>query len=199
MARGDELLAASVVSGLDEDDAFDLVVRLRAGERSALAEAYDRHHAPVRAFANKLVGDPTAAEDLVHDTFLALPSAIRRFEGRSSLRTFLIAIAVRLCHKHVRAATRQHGARDRVTRRDVTEDVPLPSAARAQAELAAALARALDTLPIDQRVAFTLCTLDERTSREAAEILGVNEVTVRTRMARAREKLRAHLASEGLP
>ncbi len=199
MARGDELLAPTVAADREDDDVLDLLVRLRAGERSALAEAYDRHHAALRAFANKLVGDPSAAEDLVHDTFLALPTAIRRFEGRSSLRTFLVAIAVRLCHKHVRAATRLRGARERVARRDVREDVPLPSAGRARAELAEALARALDTLPIDQRLAFTLCVLDERTSREAAEILGVNEVTVRTRMSRARESLRAHLASEGIP
>lgn len=198
-SRPDELLAAPLADDREDDDVLDLVVRLRAGERSALAEAYDRHHAALRAFASKLVGDPTAAEDLVHDTFLALPGAIRRFEGRSSLRTFLVAIAVRLCHKHIRAATRLRGARERVSRRDILEEVPLPSTSRAQAELAAALARALDTLPIDQRVAFTLCVLDERTSREAAEILGVNEVTVRTRMTRARERLRAHLASEGLP
>ena len=48
---------------------------------------------------------------------------------------------------------------------------------------------ALDSLAVDQRVAFTLCVLDERTSREAAAILGVNEITVRTRITRAREKL----------
>ncbi|MFN7144565.1 MAG: RNA polymerase sigma factor, partial [Myxococcota bacterium] len=88
---------------------------------------------------------------------------------------------------------------ERVARREVAGEPPLPSRARADAELAGALARALDALPLDQRLAFTLCVLDERTSREAAEILGVNEVTVRTRMSRAREKLRVLLAAEGIP
>lgn len=198
MAPRDETLAA-LATEVADDDVLDLVVRLRAGERSAMAEVYDRHHAALRAFATRLVGDGSVAEDLVHDTFLALPGAIRRFEGRSSLRTFLVAIAVRLCHKHVRAATRLRSARERVARREVHGEPALPSSARSDADLAGALARALDALPLDQRLAFTLCVLDERTSREAAEILGVNEVTVRTRMTRAREKLRVLLAAEGIP
>ncbi|MES2644130.1 MAG: RNA polymerase sigma factor [Myxococcota bacterium] len=196
---GDELEAAGVSDDEGLDDVLDLVVRLRVGERSALAEAYDRHHETVRGFARKLLGDADAAEDLVHDAFLALPGAVARFEGRSSLRTFLLGIAVRLCHKHIRAATRLRSARDRIARREVAAEVPLPSAAGQRAELADALARALDTLAVDQRVAFTLCVLDERTSREAAAILGVNEVTVRTRLTRAREKLRAHLTARGMP
>jgi RNA polymerase sigma-70 factor (ECF subfamily) len=178
------------------DDELDLVERLRAGERSALAEAYDRHHDAVRGFARRLIADASAAEDLVHDTFLALPNAIRRFEGRSSLRTFLVGIAVRVCHKHVRAATRLRSAHERARRLEVSDESPLPSAERQRAELADTLARALDALPLDQRLAFTLCVLDERTSREAAEILGVSEITVRTRMSRARERLRALLAAE---
>jgi RNA polymerase sigma-70 factor (ECF subfamily) len=196
---GDELEAAGVSDDEGLDDVLDLVVRLRVGERSALAEAYDRHHETVRGFARKLLGDADAAEDLVHDAFLALPGAVGRFEGRSSLRTFLLGIAVRLCHKHIRAATRLRSARDRIARREVAAEVPLPSAAGQRAELADALSRALDTLAVDQRVAFTLCVLDERTSREAAVILGVNEVTVRTRLTRAREKLRAHLTAQGMP
>ncbi|MFN7146342.1 MAG: RNA polymerase sigma factor, partial [Myxococcota bacterium] len=81
MAPRDETLTAHLASEPEDDDVLDLVVRLRSGERSAMAEAYDRHHEALRAFATRLVGDATVAEDLVHDTFLALPGAIRRFEG----------------------------------------------------------------------------------------------------------------------
>jgi RNA polymerase sigma-70 factor (ECF subfamily) len=181
----------------EEDDVLDLIVRLRAKERSAYAEAYDRHHEPLRAFAGKLIGDADAAEDLVHDVFVALPRAIQRFEGRCSLRTFLISIAVRLCHKHVRSAARARAGRERAKANEFFGEPALPSERRMRTELAEALARALDRLPIDQRIAFSLCVLEERTSREAAAILGVNEVTVRTRMTRAREKLRAYLEEEG--
>lgn len=181
-----------------DDDVFDLVIRLQDGERSALAEAYDRHHGALRAFARRLLADASAAEDLVHDVFLALPSAIHRFEGRASLRSFLLGIAARLCHKHVRSAVRARRASKNVLAREVTPAVPLPSERSLGTELAVALERALDTLAVEQRVAFTLCALEERSSREAAEILGVNEITVRTRLSRAREKLRAQLEREGL-
>ena len=196
MERSRDIEAAAV--GEPVEDVLDLVVRLRAGERSALAETYDRHHAPLRAFARKLIGEPHAAEDLVHDVFVALPHAIRSFEGRSTLRTFLFGVAARMCHKHVRSAVRARAARERSARRDVADEVPLPSDRAMRAELASALARGLDRLPIDQRLAFTLCALDERTSREAAEILGVDDVTVRTRMTRARQTLKAFLAEEGV-
>lgn len=65
-----------------------------------------------------------------------------------------------------------------------------------RAQLAHVLSRALDELPLDQRVAFVLCEVEERTSTEAAAVLGVPEGTVRTRVFHARRKLRALL--EGL-
>jgi RNA polymerase sigma-70 factor (ECF subfamily) len=63
-------------------------------------------------------------------------------------------------------------------------------------ELARLLTRALDELPIDQRVAFVLCEVEERTSREVAEIVGVPEATVRTRLFHAKKRLRVLLAAE---
>src|SRR6476660_2446594 len=71
-----------------------LVERLRRGDLDAIAEVYDRHHAAVRSFARRLVGDEAAAEDLVHDVFVALPPAMGRYQGAASLRTFLVSIAV---------------------------------------------------------------------------------------------------------
>jgi len=59
----------------------ELIARLRRAELAALAEAYDAHHVHVRAFAQRLLGDDAAAEDLVQDTFLALPQATKGFAG----------------------------------------------------------------------------------------------------------------------
>lgn len=180
----------------DDDDPLELVVRLRAGETSALAEAYDRHHAGVRGFARRLLGDVEAAEDLVHDVFVALPRAIRGYRGRAPLRAFLLGIAANLCHRHVRRAVRRRALAGELPR---PVALAAPSEARTRAELAAALQRAMDQLPVDQRVAFTLVVVEERPGREVAEVLGLGEVTLRTRVARARERLRAALRAEGLP
>lgn len=169
-----------------------LVERLLGGDDAAIGVAFDLHHHRVRAFAQRLVGDPAAADDLVQDVFVSLPSAIRRFRGDSSLETFLISIAINHARHHVRAAARQRRAMERLHREPPSQP---PSAERGalRKELALALASALDQLPLDQRVAFVLCEVEERTSVEAAALLGVPEPTVRTRLFHARRKLRERL------
>jgi RNA polymerase sigma-70 factor (ECF subfamily) len=173
-----------------------LIARLRRGELAALGEAYDAHHIHVRAFAQRLIGHNAAAEDLVQEAFLALPRAVRGFRGGSSLRTFLIAIAVNHARHHVRAATRRRAAHARLALEPPASNRNPEEGARRK-ELAGALWRALDTLPLEQRVAVVLCEVEERTSAEAARIVGVPEATVRTRLFHAKRKLRAALSEEG--
>jgi RNA polymerase sigma-70 factor (ECF subfamily) len=74
-----------------------------------------------------------------------------------------------------------------------------PEQLQRRKELASLLTRALDRLPLEQRVAFVLCEVEERTSREVAEITGVPEGTVRTRLHHAKKKLREELTLEGVP
>lgn len=173
------------------------MARLREGDGAALADAYDAHAAAVLAFARRLVGDPGAAEDLLHEVFVTLPKAIRGFEGNSSLRTFLIAIAVNHARHHVRAASRRRAALDRFAR-EPEASLATPEQDALRVDLARVLSHALDCLPIEQRVAFVLCEVEERTSREAAEITGVPEGTVRTRVFHAKRKLREELERRGI-
>jgi RNA polymerase sigma-70 factor (ECF subfamily) len=170
-----------------------LVARLQSGEVAALGELYDEHAAALAAFARRLVGDPDAAQDLVQEVFLAVPAAIRRFQGQSSLRTFLIAIAVNHSRHHVRSAARRRAATDRFGREPEAPSAT-PDRDLERETLAAALSHALDTLPIEQRVAFVLCEVEERTSREVATIVGAPEATVRTRLHHAKKKLRDELS-----
>src|SRR5688572_8227376 len=97
----------------EDDAADDLVARLAYGDRTAVAEVYDAHHGAVRAFAKRLVGEAAAAEDLVHQVFVALPRAIQSYRGEASLRTFLISVAVNHARHHVRAASRRRHAMER--------------------------------------------------------------------------------------
>ncbi|HEY2512832.1 MAG TPA: RNA polymerase sigma factor [Polyangiaceae bacterium] len=173
-----------------------LVQRLRDGEMAALGEAYDAHHVHVRAFAQRMLGDDGAAEDLVQETFLELPRAIGRFREQAALRTFLISIAVNHARHHVRAAARRRAAAARYGH----EPLPMgsgPAEALERAQLASQLMRALDALPIEQRAAIVLCDIEERTSVDAGEIVGAPEGTVRTRLFHARRKLAEALAELG--
>jgi RNA polymerase sigma-70 factor (ECF subfamily) len=176
----------------------ELIDRLREGDPAAVGEAYDRYNGIVRSFAKRLVGEAFAAEDLVHEVFVSLPRAIRRFRGESQLRTFLVSIAVNHARHHVRGAARRRSAMDRLAQEPDHSASSTPEQDVRRKELAQALTRALDQLPLDQRVAFVLCEVEERTSGEAAEITGSPEATIRTRLFHAKKKLRAALEAEGL-
>jgi len=173
---------------------MELVKRLAAGDRYALGEVYDAHHRAIRAFAGRLVGDPTMAEDLLHDVFVALPTTIQRFSGAGSLRSFLTGIAVNHARHYVRSAARRRAAAERMGL-DTREQphAPTPESQATQTAFLHAVNRALDSLPLDQRVAFVLCEVEEHSAAEAALVVGSVEATMRTRLFHARKKLRALL------
>lgn len=173
------------------------VSRLQAGELAALGEVYDAHHRHVRAFARRLLGDEAAAEDLLQETFLALPNAVRRFRGDATLRTFLISIAINHARHFVRSSVRRRAGDTRL-QREPPPSSPNPEDATGRAEVNALVAAALQDLPIEQRVAIVLCEVEGRTSAEAARIVGVPEGTIRTRIFHGKRKLREALQRAGI-
>jgi RNA polymerase sigma-70 factor (ECF subfamily) len=185
----------SAVSPRDQAEGAFLS-RLGRGDALAVGELYDQNHSAVRAFCRRLVGENAAAEDLVHEVFVSLPRAMHGFRGQSSLRTFLISIAVNHARHHVRAAARRRNAMARLGAEPNGRVVDPEQVAERQ-QLAHALAEALDALPLDQRVAFVLCEIEEHSSRVAAEIVGAPEGTVRTRVFHAKRKLREELEQRG--
>jgi RNA polymerase sigma-70 factor (ECF subfamily) len=180
-----------------DTSSISLVASVRDGDNAALAELYDQHAGALLAFARRLLGDHAAAEDLVHEVFIAAPSAFARFQGHASVRTFLISIAVNHARHHLRSASRRRAATERFAREPESMS-GTPEEQLGRHGLAEALNSALDQLPLDQRVAFVLCEVEERTSREAAEIVGAPEATVRTRLFHAKRKLRDELAERGI-
>lgn len=188
----DLALPAAALATSGEDD---LVEQLRRGERSAIGQAYEAHHGAVRSFARRLVGDESVAEDIVHDTFVALPRAVQRFRGDGSLRGFLIGVAANHGKRHIRSAVRRRRAFDRFAEAPIVEPAD-PELETERRRLADRLSAEMDRLPIDQRVVFVLCDVEQRTSVEVSTILGIPEGTVRTRLFHARRKLRERLAAE---
>ncbi len=186
----------ALVSG--EHGAATLVARLRAGEAAAVGEAYDLHAGAVLAFARRLVGDDAAAEDLVHETFVTLRQAVRGFREDAALRTFLLSIAVNHARHHLRAARRRREAMDRFAQETGDAHASSPESDAMRVDMARVLTLALDALPLDQRVAFVLSEVEERSAKEIAEIVGANEITVRTRVFKAKAKLREELARRGV-
>jgi RNA polymerase sigma-70 factor (ECF subfamily) len=180
----------------DAEDLDDsLITRARRGDGAAVGHLYRRYHHHVRSFARRLLGDATSAEDLVHDVFVALPRALGGFRAHASLPVFLLSIAANQSRTHVRSAIRRRRAMDRLELEPTVTSVG-PDHAVERRELATALTLALDSLPDEQRLAFVLCEVEERTAVEVAAILEIPEGTVRTRVFHARRKLREHFAGE---
>ena len=194
-ARSADSRAAGEVRPAGAPSDAVLAAAVASGDLGALGKLYDQHHAAVRAFARRLI-DNAGAEDLVHDTFLTLPKALARWNGQSALRTFIVGVAINHARHRVRSRSRFGFALARFGREPEQAEHD-PEQHTEQKQLAEMLRRALETLSFDHRTTFVLCEVEERTSVEVAEILGVPEGTVRTRLHHAKQKLRAALIKEG--
>jgi len=171
----------------------EVIQRVLAGERAALAELYDAHAEGLRRFARQLTGETSSAEDLVHDVFVALPRALARFRGDGSIGSFLLSIAAHKAKNHVRQAMRARAAAAKAAELPALP-APSPEQQLEGDRLRLALSRALDELPLKQRIAFTLCDVEGLSSEDAARVLGVPAATVRTRLHHARATLRVRLS-----
>jgi RNA polymerase sigma-70 factor (ECF subfamily) len=110
----------------------------------------------------------------------------------------LIGVAVNHGRRHVRNAARRRAILEQAHRDSAPPSSPTPERQLETQAFLAILDRALDELPIEQRVAFVLCDVEERSSAEVSQIVGAPEATVRTRLRQARLKLREVLEAEGL-
>ena len=179
---------------LRDDDGL-LAERIRSGDRIALGEVYDRHASAAMAVALRVVANREQAEDLVHDTFVAIWQKIDRFDAtRGSLRSWITAIV------RNRAIDRLRGTRPSIEIGEADERSMLRSGSNptwddALARLGAVQLRsALDELPAEQRQAIELAYFGGRTYREIAAMTGVPLGTangrLRLALARLRELLR---------
>jgi RNA polymerase sigma-70 factor (ECF subfamily) len=179
-----------------EPERDPLLQSLADGDARALTEVYQEHHVAVRAFASRLLGDEAAAEDMVQEAFVALPSAVQRFRGETSLRSFVIGVALNYARHFVRAAARRRQSLARLSREPAGRPTT-PDDALTRQQLGDALFSALDQLPLEQRIAFVLCVVEERSSDEVARIVHAPSPTVRARVQAAKKKLRQLLEESG--
>lgn len=172
-----------------------LLEALGRGEASALRDVYRQHHEAVRAFARRLLSSEADAEEIVQDVFVNLPQAVRAFRGDCALSTFVMSVAVNHARHLMRAAGRRGAAHSRLAEQQLSQVAVAPAADEAaeREELARRLLDAMSQVSSEQRLAFVLCDVEERTSQEAAQILGIPASTLRSRLSVARQTLRALL------
>ena len=162
------------------------------GDGAAFQILYERYRDPIFRFAYRLLGSAAAAEDVAHDCFLSLIKEPGRFDPKkASLRTYLYAAARNLAAKRYHSAGRETGMSE-LGNEPATEQ-PGPMSQILDSELAAEVAQAIAELPPLQREALVLFEYEEMSLAEIGAVVGADSNTVKARLFRAREKLRARL------
>lgn len=168
------------------------IVRAAAlGDRAAFTVIVAHYDARLRALAYHLLGDPNLTDDVLQDVYLKAFCGLSAFKGRSALGTWLTRITYT-------TAIDQHRKRTRLTLLEEAQHDD-PSVAPDTLETLAAddfVSQALRSLPIEQRAVVVLVGVQGLEYRQAAEILGVPPGTVASRLASARQRLRAALRPE---
>jgi RNA polymerase sigma-70 factor (ECF subfamily) len=172
-----------------------LVARLIAGDASALRLLYERHGRALLRFSTAMCRSRQAAEDLVHDTFLAFlrePSLFDPLQG--SVFAYLCGVLRHQVSRHFRRERRwvALGSEETYAQPD---DTAAPDDEIARTEETAALRRAMLELPLPHREVIALCDLEELPYATVASILDCPVGTVRSRLHRARALLTIRLAS----
>ncbi|UCM91170.1 RNA polymerase sigma factor [Streptomyces marincola] len=172
--------------------------RVRSGDPEAFRELFRAHARLIHGYVLRATGDRTLADDVVSLTFLeAWRLRDRLRDDGSGVRPWLMRIAVNTLRNSTRARRRYQHALARLPTAETVPDIADEVVGRlTDAARVAAARRGLDRLRPRDREVFMLCVWSGLSHAEAAAALDVREGTVRTRLFRARERLRAFTEEE---
>ncbi len=178
---------------------------LKAGNREAFARLVDETSGKIYNTALQILGDAQDAEDVLQETYLKAYRSLPDFEGRSSLMTWLYRIAVNEALMMIRrrrgpqTLSVEEGSADpegdaEGEGMEIVDFCCLPEGELLSGEARRFLDQAIQHLPANLRVVFVMRDLDGLSIEDTAETLGLSEANVKTRLLRARMKLRQELS-----
>ena len=173
-----------------------LIGRIANGDKLAMQVLYARHHVRVFRFVVRLVRDESKAEDLISEVFLDVWRQAGRFEGRSSVSTWMFAIARFKALSALRRRPDEELDEDSVAAiEDQTDD---PETALGKKDKSALIRKCLAGLSAQHREIVDLVYYHDKSVEEVAQIVGIPENTVKTRMFYARKRLAELLRAAGI-
>lgn len=197
---GREMRDADPASG--QDTTAELVRRAQAGELAAFNQLVVQYQDAAYSLALRFLGDREAAEDATQEAFIRAYRGIARFQG-DRFRSWLLTIVANAARDELRRRKRRvtrsiDQSRDDPERPaiDPADDDPGPEALAEQLELRGVLERALASLPEDARMAVLLVDVHGMSYEEVANAVAIPVGTVRSRLSRARARLREVLRTE---
>ena len=198
--------ARAAVSAAEAKVDAELVRRFRAGDEAAFVEIMTRYREKIFTIVLSLLRNRADAEEIAQDTFIRAHRGLVNFRGDSSLATWLHRIAVNLARNRYWYffRRRRHATlsldcalteeSDATFSDLIATDAPDPARESATNEFAALVAASMEKLDARHREILTLRNILHQSYDEIATALGINVGTVKSRIARARENLRARLA-----
>jgi RNA polymerase sigma-70 factor (ECF subfamily) len=173
-----------------------LIERIALGDRNAMLVLFTGHQVRVFRFILRMIGDKTIAEDLTSEVFLDVWRQAGQFEGRSTVSTWMLAMA-----RYKALAARRRRTEDQLDEEVVEaieDDGDDPEVAVQKKDRSEILRRCLGKLTADHREIVDLVYYHEKSVDEAAQILAIPENTVKTRLFHARKRLSALANEAGL-
>jgi RNA polymerase sigma-70 factor, ECF subfamily len=195
----------AATSGQEAVHDAELVRRFNAGDDSAFVEIVTRYRGKMFAIALSHLRNHADAEEIAQDTFIRAHRGLARFRGDSSLATWLHRIAFNLSHNRYWYFFRRHrhdslsldsafSDDNQATISDlIASDTPNPVREEANREFSAHVKACMEKLSVRQREILTLRNGLDQSYEGIAQTLGISLGTVKSRIARARENLRALL------
>ena len=164
-----------------------LIGRIANGDRLAMQVLYARHHVRVFRFVIRIVRDESTAEDLISDVFLDVWRQAGRFQGRSSVSTWMLAVAR---FKALSALRRRPDEKfDEDSTAGIEDGSDDPHTSLEKKDKSALIKRCLAGLSVQHREIIDLVYYHDKSVDECALVLGIPSATVKTRMFYARKKL----------
>jgi len=173
-----------------------LIGRIAAGDKLAMQVLFARHHVRVYRFVLRLVRNQTLAEDLISEVFLDVWRQAGKFEARSTVSTWLLAIARFKALSSLRKRSEEE--LDDEAAAAIEDPGDDPEVAVQKKDKSEVLRKAIAQLSPEHREIIDLVYYHEKSVEEVAEIVGIPENTVKTRMFYARKRLSELLKAAGV-
>jgi len=175
----------------------EVLVQLVAdGDKDAMRALFARHNVRVFRFLTRIVGNDATAEDLLNEVFLEVWRNAGRFEARSQVSTWILAIARFKALASMRR--RQHDELDDEASEMIEDTTDNPEVTVQKTERSVLLQQCLQQLSVAHRQVVDLVYYHEQSIEEVAEIIGVPASTVKTRVFYARKRIAELMAERGL-
>jgi RNA polymerase sigma-70 factor (ECF subfamily) len=173
-----------------------LIQRVAGGDRLAMKVLFARHHVRVYRFVLRLVRNEALAEDVISEVFLDVWRQAGKFEKRSAVSTWLMAIARFKALSALRRRVDQE--LDEETAEAVEDRADDPEVVLQKKDKSEILRECLNSLSVEQREIIDLVYYHEMSVEDVAQVVGIPENTVKTRMFYARKKLGELLKASGV-